>query len=56
MIVSRLIKNLEKFPDDLEVIISDVYNLNSYSLDKASFLIFEKQLDIGVGGCEIEFE
>ena len=54
MKVRELIRNLERFPEDIEVIVSDGYSVKFYNLDFAEFKMFGKQLDIGVGGCEIK--
>jgi hypothetical protein len=44
---------LEAYPD-LEVIISDGYEVKFYKLDDAKFSIYNDQLDIGIGGCSFE--
>ena len=49
----ELINKLKEFPPDIEVMISDGYRYNYYTLDKAHFGIFEDAIDIGIGGCEI---
>ncbi|MET3209624.1 UNVERIFIED_CONTAM: hypothetical protein ABIC26_002571 [Paenibacillus sp. PvR008] len=62
MNIKDLIRVLQRTDglNDLEVRITDGYQCKGYHLDKASFTIIEddkgeRYLDIGIGGCELEF-
>lgn len=58
MRVKELIEKLKEFPLDMEVEISDGFNLHFYSTDNISMEKYEHNnktvLDIGIGGCEID--
>lgn len=51
MKVGEMIKKLQEFPEDMEVIITDGFQARFYSGD---YYIgeFEGAVDIGIGGCE----
>jgi hypothetical protein len=51
MNVKEFSTELSKFPEDMEVIISDGMKYNFYHTDEISFDIFEGKVDIGIGGC-----
>ncbi len=53
MTVAELIQKLNQFPQDMEVKITDGFNLNFYGGD-FTVEVFEDFVDIGIGGCEIE--
>ena len=50
MTVGEMIKSLEKFPAEMEVLVSDGHLYHFY---RGAFEIaqFEDKVDIGVGGC-----
>lgn len=63
MKVKQLIKKLKKFDGGLEVSITDGWEAITYDLEEAVFQKFleDKEnniyvLDIGVGGCRMEYE
>lgn len=58
MTVQQLINELNKFPKDLEVSITDGWNGYCYTTDNIEIKIFEdipnqNLVDIGIGGCDI---
>jgi len=54
MKVRELIEVLKKFPQDIEVTITDGYDCNCYHTKNIKFALFgsEPSLDIGIGGCK----
>jgi hypothetical protein len=58
MKVSKMIEILQSFPPDLEVMVTDGFNLQFYAGDYEIQLFEEldgtKIVDIGVGGCRVE--
>jgi len=56
MTVKELIERLLEFPKDMEVIISDGYELTFYHTDGIIIEEFEGMVDIGIGGCIINEE
>ena len=55
MRVKDMIKQLNKFDQEFDVVITDGYDCKCYSGD---FLIveFEGSVDIGIGGCQFDPE
>jgi|LakMenE18May11ns_1017448.scaffolds.fasta_scaffold7895018_2 hypothetical protein len=59
MTVAELLQKLLVFPPDLEVTISDGFDFRFYRGNYSVELIEvddESCVDIGVGGCEVDFE
>jgi hypothetical protein len=58
MKVRELIEKLKEFDPELEVIITDGYECRTYHTKGIEIQVFEwdgkKDLDIGIGGCEID--
>lgn len=60
--VRELITKLEKFPDDMEVVISDGYKCHFYTTAEIEVTLFVEEdeddtsvVDIGIGGCESRY-
>jgi hypothetical protein len=51
MKVSELIAELNKFPNNMEVIISDGLDYVFYNTNDLEIREFEGMIDIGIGGC-----
>ena len=56
MNVKEFITELSKFPNDMEVIISDGWGLNFYHTRDIAFDVFEGKVDLGIGSCKEEEE
>lgn len=52
MKVKEFIAEMQQFPDDLEVIISDGMDYNFYHTNGVVFNIWEGKAEIGIGGCK----
>ena len=52
----EFIQQLQEFSPDLEIVITDWYECKCYHTNGISITIFENQIDIGIGGYEIEGE
>ena len=52
MKVKKFIEMLSKFPEDMEVIISDGYLYHFYQTDGITISEFKGAVDIGIGGCD----